>query len=324
MQLAAGATVTLIVIGLVGQLVRDRFFVTHLMLHAPLVPSGAAALVFGMFWRGGRLMRATLLVSGVAGIASGAWPMIGRGPAPSPTDVGQEMTIIQWNVRWGGGGGGGVDGAPARWASICDDIAGHAPDIVTLSEAPSPAYVGQLGYELGAGWTSVQVRNAPRARYLYSLAVCSRWPVTLEREIEIPTGRAMLATVAGPRGAVRVLVVDGESSPRIVRIPRLRAVSDICRDARASFEPIHVVAGDFNALGSSLGFDAMRDGGYALVSRSTRGWRGTWPAICPLYDIDHVWLSDDAAVMRCDLFTNFATDHRGTGARVRLPDAAGR
>jgi endonuclease/exonuclease/phosphatase family metal-dependent hydrolase len=153
---------------------------------------------------------------------------------------------------------------------------------------------------------------------MYSLAVCSRWPVRLERETELPTGRAMLATVAAPGGDVRVLVVDGESSPFVRRTPRLRAASDICRAARDVGAPIHIIAGDFNALGRSVGFDDFRAAGYAPASASTRGWRATWPSPCPIYDIDHVWLSDAIAVTGCELFTNTISDHRGTAVRIQL------
>lgn len=326
LRLLASITVGLIVIGLVGQLLRDRFFITHLMMHAPLVLLGAAAVVLAIVWRGSRAWRATLLVSGVVGVVSGAAPMIGGGARSSPAPSGQDATIVQWNVRWGGGGGG-VDGSAKRWSSICDELAGFAqddapggaPDIIILSEAPSPPRIAELSGRLGDGWSNAQVRNAPRARYLYSLAVLSRWPVTLERENEIPSGRTMLVRVAAPDGDIRVLVVDGQSTPLIQRTPRLRAVSDICRAADGSAAPIHIVAGDFNAIGRSIGFDAIRDAGYGPAAASSRGWRGTWPALCPVYDIDHVWLSDEIAVSGCALFSNLATDHRGTVVRVGLP-----
>src|SRR5687767_6611339 len=170
-RILAPAMLAVIVIGLVGQLVRDRFFLAHLMLHAPLLPVAAAAVVSGIVWRGTRRMRATLLVSGVVGLTAGALPMIGWGTPAPPTDAaGREMTIVHWNVRWGGGGGG-VDGKPTRWDSIRDDVVRQATDILILSEAPSPQRIAQLTDALGQGWTTAQVRNAPRARYLYSLVV---------------------------------------------------------------------------------------------------------------------------------------------------------
>src|ERR671912_1431937 len=67
-RFVAAALIALIVIGLVGQLVRDRFFLTHLMMHTPLVPVAAVAVVSGIVWRGTQRMRATLLVSGVVGL----------------------------------------------------------------------------------------------------------------------------------------------------------------------------------------------------------------------------------------------------------------
>jgi endonuclease/exonuclease/phosphatase (EEP) superfamily protein YafD len=149
------------------------------------------------------------------------------------------------------------------------------------------------------------------------MIVCSRWPVRLESEGAIPTGRAMRAIIAAPGGDVRVLVVDGESHPLLDRTPRLRAVAQILRDTAASGAPIDLVAGDVNAVGRSVGFDDMRAAGYTSIG-TLGAWNATWPSICPLWDIDHAWVGNRWTVTGIERFTNLATDHRGQVFRINV------
>jgi len=219
--------------------------------------------------------------------------------------------VIQWNVRWGGGGSG-ADGKQERWDSICQDIARHTPDIILLSESPRRERIEHLEHTLGAEWTSVVSQSEQRAHYLYRMVVLSRWPVILEREAAIPTGRVMQGLVSAPGGNVRVLVVDGESHVWHERVPRLRAVAQFCRDAEAAGQPINIIAGDFNAIGRSIGFDAIAEAGYYSATKN----RATWPSICPVYDIDHLWVGNGRGVMSVEQRTNLATDHIGNTVRL--------
>ena len=188
--------------------------------------------------------------------------------------------------------------------------------VVVLSECPSETRVRELTTLLGAGWTSVSSRNSPRAHYLYSLVVAARWPVTVEREAPIPSGRVMQVTVAAPGGDVRVLVADGESHFRHGRTARLGAIAQFCRDAAASGKPIDLIAGDFNAVGRSVGFDAIADAGFTSAGASGAGWRATWPSICPLYDIDHVWVGERWTTSDVSRLTNLVTDHRALVVQI--------
>ncbi len=72
------------------------------------------------------------------------------------------------------------------------------------------------------------------------------------------------------------------------RLPFLGAIDQICRDAAGAGRSFDVVAGDFNTPSRSIGFDALTAQGYTLASRAASGWRGTFPAWLPVYDIDHV------------------------------------
>jgi endonuclease/exonuclease/phosphatase (EEP) superfamily protein YafD len=174
---------------------------------------------------------------------------------------------------------------------------------------------------LGSDWALALSQNPYPTQYFYRLVVASRWPVTLEREWAIPTGRAMQAVVHASGGDVRVLVVDGESQPWHDRTPRLGAVAQILRDAALSGAPIDVVAGDFNSTRRSIGFDAIADAGFVSAGATSPGWRATWPSICPLYDIDHLWVSNRWTIEAFERFANLVTDHRGQVSRI-APGAA--
>ena len=81
-----------------------------------------------------------------------------------------------------------------------------------------------------------------------------------------------------------------------------------------------------NSVGRSIGFDALASAGdgYRLASTRAAGWRGTFPAWCPLYDIDHIWARRGSIeVLSCEFFSNGSTNHRGQVAGIRMngPDA---
>jgi endonuclease/exonuclease/phosphatase (EEP) superfamily protein YafD len=129
----------------------------------------------------------------------------------------------------------------------------------------------------------------------------------------------MEATVVSDKGTMRILVVDGESSPLLSRTQRLSDVLALTRAASKRGQSIDLIAGDFNAVGRSIGFDAFADKGFRLASDRARGWRGTFPSWCPLYDIDHVWVGGYPSATECTFVTNRHTDHRGQVVRVRMP-----
>lgn len=120
---------------------------------------------------------------------------------------------------------------------------------------------------------------------------------------------------------VRLLVVDGVSDPRAWRTPLLHGVAAACDQAAAAGEPIDLIAGDFSSPGRCVGFDAFaRAGaaGYSLASRSSGGWRASYPVVLPVLDIDHVWVRSDWTVTGCDLFSSTHSDHRGQVVRVQF------
>jgi endonuclease/exonuclease/phosphatase family metal-dependent hydrolase len=314
-RLSAVVVAVALVGSLVGQVLRDRWVVTALLMYIPLPVVGLAAVAVDLL-RGGRTLRRPRFGFAGIGLLSavfGALPLVAWGAKLSLSSGGGTLTVMQWNVRWGGTGG------EAGWQSIVADVRQRSPDIVILSEAPGQERISEMLGQLGGSWQSVHIENAPRAHYLYRLLVASRYPVTLERETPITNGMTMEATVVSDKETMRLLVVDGESNPLLSRTQRLSDVLALCRAASKRGRPIDVLAGDVHSVGRSIGFDAFPEKGNRLASDNARGWRGTFPSWCPLYDIDHVWLGGYLSARECAFVTNRHTDHRGQTVRVRMP-----
>jgi endonuclease/exonuclease/phosphatase family metal-dependent hydrolase len=302
------------VAGLIGQVIRDRSVLMGILMYLPLLPMGLAALVLDLARSGRALPRSrfALTLLGAVGIGCSATPMFGSGRAGSAYSGEEEVALLQWNVQWGGGWARSW----RTWAAQRSEILQRRPDLVILSEAPPDDWLDLLVSDLGPDSTCVRVAHDPGSRYWFRLAVCSRWPIHLEERVPLPGGAGMsvLARVHGR--PLRLLVVDGLSNPCRSRTPFLHAVADACRAAEASGRPFDAVAGDFNSPGRSIGFDPLAAQGYRLASWFSVGWRGTFPAPLPLYDIDHVWLGARLRVRSCTLFNGPYTDHRGQLVRV--------
>ncbi len=303
-----------IVLGLAGQLIRDRTVPLAILMYLPLFPAGVAAIVLDLCQRGRALPKARFALTLTGAVAStlAALMMIGAGAtSDASTDI-SGVTILHWNVQWGGG----IFRSPRSWAAQRAEILRHDPDIIILSELPPSHWVEQLVDTLGPGASIAAIQHDPGSRYWFRLAVCSRWPIRLEDRWPLPGGVAMSVTADVRGRQIRILVVDGRSNPFQSRLPFLQAIADACRAAKEQGRPFDIVAGDFNTPSRSLGFDALEPQGYSLASRFSGGWRGTFPAWLPIYDIDHVWVGPRFRVGSSNLFNGPATDHRGQVVRI--------
>ena len=296
-------------LGLVGQAVRDHSVASAVLMYLPLLPVGLTAVLFDLILRGRAIPRARFGLA-ILGIVASTWSvatMIGVSQTSVSNSGVPEITLLHWNVQWGGG----LFRSQKTWAAQRSEILRHAPDIIVLSELPPPDWLARLANDLGAGATTVHLQSNSGSRYEYRMAVCSRWPVQFKERVSLPGGAGMSVTADVRGRRLRLLCVDGQSNPFRSRLPFLRAIADLCRAASNAGRPFDVVVGDFNTPARSLGFDSLTDLGYTLASRSAAGWRGTFPSWLPLYDIDHVWLGPLWVARACRLYNGPATDHRG-------------
>ena len=279
---------TIILAGLTGQVTRDRSAPLAVLMYLPLLPVGASAMILDLTRSGRALGRRRFALCFVGAVAStvAAIPMIGWGPMGTAGDNDQDLTLLHWNVQWGGG----IFRNEKTWAAQRLEIRRRHADLVILSEVPPVSSLEQLVSDLGPGATWVGIEHDAQSLNLLNLAVCSRWPIRLENRIPLSGGTAMSVIAEFPGRRMRLLVVDGQSNPFRSRLPFLRAIAEACQSAADTGQSYDAVVGDFNTPSRSIGFDALAAQGYRLASRSARGWRGTFPSWLPLYDIDHVWL----------------------------------
>jgi endonuclease/exonuclease/phosphatase family metal-dependent hydrolase len=322
LALVTGTTVLAVALGMVGQVVRDRAVPLALLMYLPLAPLGLAALTFDLLRRGRSIrLRWSLAGLGTLALVCGTAPMVGvRPPDPAPPGA-TTVTLLHWNMQ-----SGGRDAAQPRWDRAAEEILSRNPDLIVLSEAPPDGWLFKSLHKVGRGWRTVHIQNDFGGPYWYKPLVCSRWPLRMEGRVPVRNGVAM-SVAADVRGkTVRLLVVDGISSPTVLRTPFLEDIAAACREAARRGQPYDVIVGDFNAVGRSLGFDTVRSAadGYREASNYSRNWRGTWPCPLPVYDIDHVLVRTGVAVTGAELFSppGLETDHRGHYVHLAVRSSA--
>ena len=263
-----------------------------------------------------RLCDALVVTGLVSIITSSSW-MIGLGPCTDNTPLNQTLSLLHWNVQWGRY----WNHPRTQWQAMVTEIVGHNPDILVLSEAPPYDEMYRALDRLPGRRFVVSAHNNRMDRHTYHMFVSSRWPVRLIERVPVSNGAAAVVQVDHPERPVRLLFVDGQSHISRMRTPMLHDIAGACSRAFNTGQPIDVVVGDFNAVSRSIGFDALETAGsgYRLASRSCVGWRGSWPSLLPLFDIDHAWVRSDWSIMSCQLFTNLASDHRGQIVRLGVP-----
>jgi len=295
----------------IGQLARDRNLLLNLLMYIPPAPVGAAAVVLDILTRGHALRshfvpRFALAIFGTIAIASGIVPLLGlRPPDRTAADV-IPVTLLHWNVQWGG-----RHRTESAWEETAQRILSRRPDVIVLSEAPPETWLAHSLRRAGGEWHTAEIANDPGSHYWYRLIVCSRRPVHFDSRVPVRNGAAMAVTVDVEGRPLRLLVVDGISTITLSRTPFLSDVAAAC-ETGAGYD---VIVGDFNSVGRSVGFDAVRraDGSYRDASEYCGGYRATWPAPLPLYDIDHVLVRAGNSVTHCEIFSSalLESDHRG-------------
>lgn len=317
-------TLLFILLALIGQIVRDRTVELGLLMYIPVLPLGLWTVALDLWQAGYSLpgFRFGLTLIGLGMMTWGEMSMTGQGAIPGHFNSDTQVSVLHWNISWGGRGG------RTKWTSISHDIMQRHPDIAILTETP-PKFKLNRSLNRQMRWSMVMYEES----WQNPLAVCSSWPIQLEQFVKIRDGVAMTVLVQVKNRSLRILAVDGKRNmsrrmtimshqllPRW-RTPLLSDIAQFIAQSDQQGKPIDIIAGDFNTISRSLGFDvfAQLGGGYYLASQYSSDWRGTWMSILPLYDIDHIWVHKRFLGLRTDIFTNLATDHRGQLVNFHLP-----
>jgi endonuclease/exonuclease/phosphatase (EEP) superfamily protein YafD len=310
------------VLALVGFVIRDRSVLLALLMYLPLLPIGVIALLVGVARRRSlsRPILMIMLALGLSSSATGSYWMIGRGSTPASVPAKRHLKLLHWNVWWGG--------VPFQsrtpWKELGREIIDKDSDVIVLSEAPLVLPLYQMLDQQPGRRFGLSLLSYGEGRHFYHIFVSARWPLRQERSVPISGGGAAVVRVEHPVQPIRVLLVDGDSTITRLRTPMLEDVARVCEGASEEGKPIDLIVGDFNAVSRSIGFEQVIRAarGYHLASWSSRGWRGTWPSMMPLLDIDHVWVRTGWTILGCQLFSDFASDHRGQVVELGIPEAS--
>ena len=89
--------------------------------------------------------------------------MTGSGNTSQPRGD-REVSVLHWNVQWGGG----LFRGPVTWAAQRATMVRMKPDLIVLSEAPPCDWLDRLVADLGPGASYVGVQHDPRHPRLVS------------------------------------------------------------------------------------------------------------------------------------------------------------
>jgi endonuclease/exonuclease/phosphatase (EEP) superfamily protein YafD len=207
------------------------------------------------------------------------WAPVEVAPAGGPP-----LRVLHWNVSGGWVGAG----EQAR------EIAGAAPDLVVLSEAPARVARGVAAALPGF-----------RAATYDSLSLFARDPGRghwLERSRRLQVVEFVLPW---RERELRVLAVNLGSALRVPRDPSLRRVTALIAERRPD-----LVVGDFNAPRRSRALSRLPPGYRHAYDEAGRGWSATWPVPVPLIAIDQAIVGPRWRVTGYRLAGTPWSDHR--------------
>jgi endonuclease/exonuclease/phosphatase family metal-dependent hydrolase len=171
------------------------------------------------------------------------------------------LRVATWNLWW----------RFANWEErlplVVDRLRAAEPDVIALQEVwhdgtASAAHViaEALGYHAAFAGT-----NALDADVQFGNAVVSRWPITAEEAVPLPTaGKAdehrlvLRVEIDGPRGTIQLYSthLNWRLDHSAVRQEQVRALAELIARSRPRTYPA-VVCGDFNAEPSSVEIEML-------------------------------------------------------------------
>jgi endonuclease/exonuclease/phosphatase (EEP) superfamily protein YafD len=218
------------------------------------------------------------------------------GFAPCASFGRPQLRVVTWNV------GGLRGGSRAIRANVADVLASFNADIAVLSEAQRFSTIHPEFWRSRFGY-SVAV---PGDRLgLVILSKSSLLDVSLH-ELD---RRAYLVTARGTfQGRpLEIFLVDFPSNPRTIKQTFIQS-PQLLRPPPSGTG--RVLMGDFNTPRDSTWFSAY-DGLYTnAFDRAGQGWRGTWPSLAPVIDIDHVWTAGSLRAVCARVPAIRSSDHR--------------
>jgi endonuclease/exonuclease/phosphatase (EEP) superfamily protein YafD len=208
-----------------------------------------------------------------------------------------QLRVVTWNV-------GGLRGRPrAVRANVADVLAGLNADIAVLSEAPRFSTSNPDSWRSSFPGYSVAVPGDGLGLILISKSSL------LDVRLHELGKRAHLVTAQGTfhGRSLEIFLVDFPSNPRAIRQSLIQS-PQLLRPPPSGTG--RVLMGDFNTPRDSKWFAAY-DGLYTnAFDQSGQGWRGTWPSLVPVLDIDHIWIAGNLLAVCTQVPAIRSSDHR--------------
>jgi len=296
LEMAAAAGVFLL--WSIGQVWRERYWITGLCFFAPSFLVGIfLAAMAAWSWKQRHDRRLSLAVSACALVPLIFVATVENRWRPAEIQRTDTIRLLHWNVFGGKGG----------WDRLFDLVREEAADISVLSEVTLQIDLPAVASMLGSEYQSLRVRG---------IAVFARGSLELRREFEIPWGIAGEVVWTGPQGPLSLLVIDLPSSVRLPRGPLLARFREILEEVQPD-----LVVGDFNTPRRSAGLQQL-PGGYRHAYEAVgSGWSATWPLPLPFWAIDQCLFSPRIEPVRYTLTSSPLSDHRCQQFEFRrLPD----
>lgn len=199
------------------------------------------------------------------------------------------MRVLTWNLWWRYGPW------ERRRKAIAAALAEAGPDVCGLQEvwqADDQNLAGALAADLGLHWcwaAAGRHLGGDGHEVLIGNAILSRWPITTQAELHLPTGDlaggrvALHARIAAPGGALPMFTTHLSYQPGAsgIRTEQVRRLAEFMAAHGTDCEYPPVVTGDFNAEPDS---DELRLLGGLLTAPAAPGlvlvdaWRYADPA----------------------------------------------
>lgn len=290
--LAAGAGLVWL-LWLVGQLARDRTWVSGLCFY---IPSAAlAALGVGLAgWFALRSATRLAVAAGLLGLVPAGFVVLAenqwtRPAAPAPARPGVRLRLVHWNIAYG------LHGPDA----LVHELLRRRADAYVLSEVPRPFPLDDLARRLGPGYSSVRFG---------SMAVIADGQLVDGQRLVRESNGLKISTVTWVRTGLRLRIfpVDMASDLAVPRDPALRRLRAMIEKDRPD-----ITVGDFNAPRRSSAIWPLPRGFEHAYTAAGHGWSYTWPVPLPLYALDQCIVSDRKIVpVRYALSSSKLSDHR--------------
>jgi vancomycin resistance protein VanJ len=301
-QLLSGAHLALTVLWGLGQIGRDRTWLTGVCFYLPSPEvAGLGLLVFAILLRlrSRRLAALSLVLALPPIVLTLAFENTLRRPgAIRPRGARAQPVVVRlvhWNVARGRLG----------WEDALRDLRARPADVYVLSEAPPNRDWSREAKAWGADWQAVSAHEGvvlARGRLSPGLLRATRgswaWPV------EWTDGSI----------ALRLLVVDLTPRLSVARRPLLDWIADQVSRLRPD-----VIVGDFNTPRRAYGLSPLSPGYRHAYDLAGSGWSYTWPVPLPLIAIDQCFVARRIGVRRYALDSTLHSDHRLQLVELEVP-----